>query len=443
MQEKVCGTVGQRPPHCVLRCLECGRQYTDHRLSCDSCPNALLRTEYQQKRFQPTEDEGIFRYRCWLPASNWHATQVGPCVFASSHFGPRIGLRRLLVAFNGYWPEKGAFNITGTFKDHEASPTLAYFREKGCGDMILSSVGNTARAFAHACSVVAFPCCVVIPEQMLHRLWLPCPQSPWVRVLVIRDSCDYNLAIRLGEKIRARFNVMVEGGARNVARRDGMGTSVLEFARVTGQLPDHYVQAIGSGTGAIAAYEASLRLRDDGRFGERLPRLHLVQNAPFTPIHEAWQQRRLQVTEEPSEQALAKVRAMYADVLANAKPPYALQGGVRTALQETNGITHAVTREEAQQAKALFETTEGITINEPAACACAGIIKAAREGTIQANDSVLLNITGGGYDRLAADYRLHKLTPSRFIDQGDVNFSRLDSVEDLFEPMRCSGRQAA
>ncbi|NIR81344.1 MAG: cysteate synthase, partial [Gemmatimonadetes bacterium] len=89
---------------------------------------------------------------------------------------------------------------------------------------------------------------------------------------------------RLGEKISARFNVMTEGGVRNVARRDGMSTSVLEFARLTGEMPVHYVQAVGSGTGGIAAYEAGLRLRDDGRFGERLPRLHLVQNAPFTPI---------------------------------------------------------------------------------------------------------------------------------------------------------------
>ena len=64
----------------------------------------------------------------------------------------------------------------------------------------------------------------------------------------------------MGEKIHAAFNLMTEGGARNVARRDGMGTTVLEYARVTGEMPCHYLQAIGSGTGGIAFLY--------GRYGE-------------------------------------------------------------------------------------------------------------------------------------------------------------------------------
>ena len=62
-----------------------------------------------------------------------------------------------------------------------------------------------------------------------------------------------------------------EGGAKNVARRDGMGTVMLDAAVTIGRMPDYYFQAIGSGTGGIAAWEAALRLRDDGRFGTRLP----------------------------------------------------------------------------------------------------------------------------------------------------------------------------
>jgi len=52
----------------------------------------------------------------------------------------------------------------------------------------------------------------------------------------------------------------------NVARRDGMGTVMLEAAVTIGRAPDHYFQAVGSGTGGIAAWEASLRLKQDGRF---------------------------------------------------------------------------------------------------------------------------------------------------------------------------------
>ncbi len=44
-----------------------------------------------------------------------------------------------------------------------------------------------------------------------------------------------------------------------------------------GQLPDYYFQAIGSGAGAIAAWEAATRLVEDGRFGCTVPSLMLSQ----------------------------------------------------------------------------------------------------------------------------------------------------------------------
>jgi len=420
-----------------LTCCKCGRAYSEHRLACEDCPDALLRAQYAS-RFSPTDDVGVFRFRCWLPADGFYPTPIGPSVFPSRGFGPSLGLKRLFIAFNGYWPERGAFNITGSFKDHEAPPTLVYFREQNHNEMVLSSVGNTARAFAHACSENEFPLCIVVPESMLHRLWLTREPSPHIRVLALRDSCDYSAAIRLGEKIRARFNVMIEGGARNVARRDGMSTSVLEFARLTGETPRYYVQAIGSGTGGIAAYEAGLRLRGDGRFGDRLPELHLVQNSPFTPIHEAWQAGRDDLAEPTSPAAeIEKVKAMYADVLANSHPPYAVVGGVRDALRDTGGDTHAVTRDDALRAKAAFERTEGGSINEPASCACAGLEQAIAKGSIDPEETVLLNITGGGYDLLRRDFKTYTLEPTRIVGEGDLDFDALESYEEIFDRTRC------
>ena len=48
-----------------------------------------------------------------------------------------------------------------------------------------------------------------------------------------------------------------------MARRDGMATTVLAVTHI-GRIPDYYFQAVGSGTGAIAAWEANLRLIEDG-----------------------------------------------------------------------------------------------------------------------------------------------------------------------------------
>ena len=79
-----------------------------------------------------------------------------------------------------------------------------------------------------------------------------------------------------------------EGGAKNIARRDGMATTVLSAVTTIGRIPDYYFQAVGSGTGAIAAWEANQRLIEDGRFGTNLMKLMVAQNAPFVPMYDAW-----------------------------------------------------------------------------------------------------------------------------------------------------------
>ena len=88
--------------------------------------------------------------------------------------------------------------------------------------------------------------------------------------------------------MQSRPGFAAEGGARNIARRDGMGTVMLDAALKLERIPDHYFQAVGSGTGGISAWEAALRLRADGRFGSILSRLHLAQNLPNAPIYCAW-----------------------------------------------------------------------------------------------------------------------------------------------------------
>lgn len=59
---------------------------------------------------------------------------------------------------------------------------------------------------------------------------------------------DYTDAINLAGRIAKLPGMVSEGGARNVARRDGMGTMMLDAAVTIGKMPDHYFQAVGSGT---------------------------------------------------------------------------------------------------------------------------------------------------------------------------------------------------
>ena len=409
-----------------LRCVGCGKRYTPPRLHCDDC-NGLLRAEYAQTQFSPKEGNGIFTFLDWLPPTTGCSTPVGPTVYRSEGLAERLGLSNLAIAFNGYAPEVGATNPTGSFKDFEAAPTLLYFQEHGIDSLILASAGNTARAFAHAATALDFRVVLVVPERALERLWLPIRASEAVRLVVIEGSEDYALAIQTAARLSKAHGIEPEGGARNVARRDGMGTSLLEYARTERRLPDHYVQAIGSGTGGIAAWEAAGRLLSSG-IGDALPHLHLAQNAPFTPIHGAWSGRSDDLHAADEETQIDQIAQIDALVLANRTPPYAVPGGVRDALDASDGFTYAATNDEARAASRLFEACEGLPIGAAPAVAVAALLQAVEKQVIAPDDGVLLHVTGNNERLIQRDHTLHPIAPSLRIRPEDLDSKSLENM---------------
>ncbi|MCK5828576.1 cysteate synthase, partial [Candidatus Bipolaricaulota bacterium] len=385
-----------------LKCVGCGAMVAPPRLHCDDC-DSLLRSQYVVTTFEPRDRSSLFAFQDWLPSTASSDIPIGAAVYSSEGLSKKLGLSNLAIAFSGYAPEIGAYNPTGSFKDFEAVPTMLYYREHGIESLILASAGNTARAFAYAAVQLDYPVIIVVPERALERLWIPCEPTGAIRLVVLEGCDDYSVAIQTASYIGQTLNIANEGGARNVARRDGMSTAILEYAKQRNTLPTHYFQAIGSGTGAIATWEASQRLIAAGK-GEIPPQLHLSQNAPFTPIHDAWT---LNTPIEPDadvEGQLRRIDQIDALVLANRTPPYAVTGGVRDALASTDGHTVAVTNEDARTAARLFNETEGLAIGPAAAVATASLIQAIARKQVAREDAIMLHITGNNEALLQRDF---------------------------------------
>ncbi len=419
-------------PKLVLRCVGCGKTYVPPALHCDLC-DGLLRSEYAVTDFKPCEADSLFAFKDWLPPTGSMDTSVGPKVYRSERLSEWLGLNHLTIAFNGYAPAVGAMNPTGSFKDFEALPTILFKRELGIDSLILSSAGNTARAFAHAATQLDYPVVIIVPERAVPRLWLPCKPSDAVRLIVIEGNDDYAFAIRTAGMMSDLLGIAPEGGARNVARRDGMSTAILEYARRFGDLPMHYIQAIGSGTGAIAVWEGAQRLRGAG-IGSSLPVLHLAQNAPFTPIHDAWTAGASIDPETDLAGQLNRIARIDALVLANRTPPYAIPGGVRDALKATRGQTYAVTNAEARDAAALFLNTEGLAIGPAAAVATAAMIQAIRAGKVTSNDPVLLHITGNNEHLIQRDVQLHNIDPVAVLRHDRISEATIKRLRQVLLP---------
>lgn len=390
--------------HYRIICPQCQKEFSGYALSCECF--SLLRTEYSNSlKIQPLS--GLWQYLDWLPCHNPLDTHVGSVTFQSNELGKELGLSNLFISFSGYWPEKGAYNLTGSFKDLEASPTIVRAQEAGIKALVIASAGNTARAFAHISNMTGFDVYLIVPKAYLHMLWTPEPPGEHIHLYTVDG--DYWETIEIATKFCHINGLTPEGGAKNVARRDGMGTVLLEAAHIMKRLPDHYFQAIGSGTGAISCWEMANRLKSHNWKGNFV--LHLSQNYPFVPIYQAWQAGRRQILPQDMPKAEKSIEELHAVVLSNRHPPYSETGGVYDALSETNGKMYAVTNSDARKAGKVFETLEGIDVLPAAEVAIASLFQAAEQELVGATDHILLNVTGGGVKRIQEDFGCYLIQP--------------------------------
>lgn len=413
----------------TLRCPVCGRILDDcYTNACLAGCAGLVYADYSAKQLTLRDLPGIFKYHDWLPVSGWTETDACPVTFRSEGLADHLELKNLYIAFNGYWPEKGAFIRTCSFKELEAVPTMLRIRERlESGILQISSAGNTGRAFAEVSAGTGIPVIISVPEKSAGSIWTT---KECDSVFLATIDGDYSDAITLGNEICSIPGVVSEGGAKNPARRDGMGTVMLDGTMAIGKIPDWYFQAVGSGTGGIAAWEMGKRLLADGRFGDRIPRLYLSQNEPFTPMVNAWTERRREIIPD-RDMPGGKEAAMetYATVLTNRNPPYSVPGGLFDALNDTNGIMGGVGKDEAKRAGRIFMDLEGIDLDPAAEVCVASLVNAVEDGDVGTGDTILLNITGGGYKKAAEDLGMIPVKPS-------ASLENLNEAGELKEKIR-------
>ena len=330
--------------------------------------------------------------------------------YQSTKLAAHLGLQSLIICLNAY-PQCQ----TGSFKDLEAEVTFQ--RVMGTFDggkpLVMSSDGNNAISFVHYSNLIRYPIFLFATEDArVRRIWSFSKTNPYTRLFPIYG--DYYDAINLANQFSRVEGYLSEGGYRNVGRRDSVGTMVLDATRFLGHLPDHYFQALGSGPGAIAAYEATQRLLLDGRFGDKLLKIHGSQNHPYTPMYDAWTNRSRTIDERfQTESAKHLIDQTTAHVLTNRFPAYSLVGGVYDVLTETEGEMYSVTNKEIEQAQALFEKLEGISIVPEAGVTIASLQQAITKETVHPEETILVNITGGGRKEIRRK-RMH-IEPYKFL----------------------------
>lgn len=425
-----------KPTKYTLICCSTGHRFNDEGWSLAdpqcNCPS-LVRAEYEKKQYNPrTELDGFYRFADWLPIRRTLNGSCPPITYKSKALAEVLGLSNLYITFSGYFPEIGAKMETCSFKETEAYSVCARLPEDNKRILVVASAGNTARAFAKVCSDNNIPLVISIPEDNIGALWFKKPLNDCVKIIASPKGSDYFDAIALSDKVCSSPRFMAEGGAKNVARRDGMGTTLLSAVEVTGRIPDAYFQAIGSGTGTIAAWENNLRLIEDGRYGSHKMRLYPSQNDPFTIMYDSWRQHSRELVPMTPEEARQAAAIIDAKVLSNRKPPYSLAGGLFEAMEDAGGEMFKVTNDELHKWQDKFLELEGIDIHNAAAVAVASLAQAVNDGIVGKDEMIMLNITGGGEERAKSEGGIIYAKPHLVMDPETPAEEVAAKVENLF-----------
>ena len=435
-----------------LKCLYpgCGKEYDDdseYRLQCDGEKEgehgpALLQAVYEKKQIEVKKElPGIFMYVDWLPVGSFFIDTVDyklgrPYCYKSKGLAKRLDLKELYIAFSGYWPEKGALLLTRTFKEFESQASIVRYLknnlDKNPLPQIISSVGNTGNGYNLITHLLGLPLYLVIPETGLDKLLLPFQTKPFL--IVVKG--DYSDAIKMADKIACRTGLVRDGGTRNIARRAGLGSVMLHAVahpeQGRGQLFDHYFQAIGSGTGAIGAWEAVQLLLADGRFGDTVTKIHIAQNIPFTPIVDSWEKGQRSLIEIPDNLAKEKIYSVTADVLTNRNPPYSIAGGVFDVLTASKGSAWKVNNYQVFHAARMFRESEGVDVGPAAAVAIDALRQAVLSGCVKRDERILLHITGGGKEIQYSRGPVYQVKPNVVVKPKQIDYA----IEKIGKPLR-------
>lgn len=420
----------------TLKCVATGREFEDTGWILDDPEYkspSLVRANYAKKQLELKPDTyGFYKFCDWLPVKRILNGSSAPVTYKSEALAKHLGLENLWITLSGYCPTKGVRMTTCSFKETEAYSVCARIDESEDRVLVVASAGNTARAFAKVCSDNNIKLLLAVPSDNLDALWFNEPLNDCVKLIACEKGGDYFDAINLSNIALKSSKCYAEGGAKNIARRDGMSTTVLSAVTTIGRIPDYYFQAVGSGTGAIAAWEANMRLIEDGRYGDNVMKLIVSQNAPFVPMYDAWRHESREMLPYDMKKARRDAELIDAKVLSNRRPPYSVAGGLYDALKATNGNILVATNAQSKRACKLFKELEGIDIYPAPGVALASLIKMVEAGEIAKDACVMLNITGAGEEAAKRGREMWHLKPSKVFSLTPDVDEVVTFVESLF-----------
>jgi threonine synthase len=373
-----------------LKCRECGRQYPKQAVHVCEFDFGPLEADYNydviknaiSRKAIETRPFSMWRYRELLPIDG------EPTVGLNTGFTPLVKADRLAKALGvkELWVKNDAFNYpTLSFKDRVVSVALTRAKELGFKIVACASTGNLANSVAAHAANAGLKSYVLIPADLEQSKVL---NSLVYGTNVVGIHGAYDQVNRLCSEIAGKYG----WGFVNVNLRpyyaEGSKTQGFEIVEQLGwRLPKHTVAPMASGsllTKIAKAYQEAIKV---GLIDEQKFTIHGAQAAGCAPITAAFKAGTDLIRPVPKPKTIAKSLAIGTP----ADGYYAVN-----VIKQTGGGSEDASDEEIIEGIRLLSETEGIFAETAGGVTVACAKKLIASGTIPANESVVLCITGHG-----------------------------------------------
>jgi threonine synthase len=407
-------------PAQALQCKECRETYPlDARYVCERCFGPL-EVAYDFGGLDPAETrrriqagpQSLWRYADFLPFLGQPRAGL-PVGLTPLQKAPRLAER---LGVREVWVKNDTANPTHSFKDRVVAVALAKARELGYEVVACASTGNLANAVAAHAAAAGLESYVFIPADLEEQKVLATGVYG-THVVAVRGTYDdvNRLCTELsGEREWAFVNVNVRP-----YYAEGSKTIAYEIAEQLGfELPDRVVAPIASGSLFTKIARGFEEWVEVGLIEGELPVFSGAQAAGCSPVAQAF---------EAGHDVCRPVRPdTIAKSLAIGNPadgPYALD-----LARRSGGGIDSVTDDEIRAGIRLLAETTGIFTETAGGVTTAVLGKLAERGDLDADERVVVAITGDGLKTLDA---VRGTVEAREIEPSAADFERWVAEEPV------------
>ncbi|MDP8948536.1 MAG: threonine synthase [Actinomycetota bacterium] len=375
------GAAGQETTvEASLVCHRCSwRGEISNLYACPACSSSLLVT--YAGTYEPpngTVDEGIWRYRRFLPVS----ANAEPVTLGEGDT-PLLQARRLDPS-GGLLLKNETVNPTGSFKDRPVAVAATVARELGLSGLLCASTGNTGVAVAAYAARAGLPAACVVPETTPAAKMI---QIEGVGARIVRVRGNYSDAYALARAAAENYGwANLTSTYVNPYMVEGDKTVAFElFDQLGERVPDWVLIPVGAGP-LLAGINKGFE-----ELGVSDPRMVAVQAAGCAPIVHAFESGAKEVREW--EHPVETTASSIADPLRGYP-----EDGTRTlsVVRESGGEAVAASEEETRQAMIDLARSEGLLVEPGAAVAVAAHRKLAIRRVIREGETAVIVLTGHG-----------------------------------------------